>query len=100
MSILLAIIEYAIAMNRTQQESKQQRASPDEPTKWILHDDFVLDEVVIIRRDLEAGKEAEVIDLLTKNNDIFAWSSMGLNGINRDIIKHKLDFENKIKPMR
>jgi hypothetical protein len=46
---------------------------------------------VIIGANLSAREEAELIDTLTKNKDIFAWSASDLQGVSRDIIEHALD---------
>lgn len=38
--------------------------------------------------------------LLLKNKDVFAWSSKNLEGVSRDIIEHKLEISDKMKPKK
>lgn len=37
---------------------------------------------------------------MLKNKDVFAWSSRDLEGVCRDIIEHKLEISDKIKPKK
>jgi hypothetical protein len=46
---------------------------------------------VIIGANLSSREEAELIDTLAKNKDIFAWTASDLEGVSRDIIEHALD---------
>jgi hypothetical protein len=45
---------------------------------------------------LNPEKEKELIQFLNKNKDVFAWSAKDLQGIDRDIIEHTLETDDKI----
>ena len=60
----------------------------------------VLNRKVIIRGNLSKEEEAELIETLAKNKDVFAWSASDLKGVSRDIIEHSLDINPKIKPRK
>ena len=42
-------------------------------------------------------EEAELIETLAMNKDIFAWSASDLKGVSKDIIQHSLDINPKMK---
>jgi hypothetical protein len=46
------------------------------------------DRKVIIEGKLSKQEEAELIETLAKNKDVFAWSASDLQGVNRYIIHH------------
>ena len=58
------------------------------------------DKKVTIGDNLSNEEEAELIETLAKNKDIFAWSAFDLKGVSRDIIQHSLDINPKIKPRK
>jgi hypothetical protein len=60
----------------------------------------VLDRKVTIEDNLSNEKEAELIETLAKNKDVFVWSSSDLKGASRDIIQHSLDINPKMKPKK
>ena len=45
-------------------------------------------------------EEAELIETLARNKDVFAWSASNLKGVSRDIIQHSLDIYPKVKPRK
>jgi hypothetical protein len=49
---------------------------------------------------LSAREEAELIDTLVKNKDIFAWTASDLQGVSRDIIEHALDINSNMRPKK
>jgi hypothetical protein len=53
------------------------------------------DRKVIIKANLSNEEEVELIEILAKNKDIFAWSAFDLQGVSRDIIQHALDINQK-----
>jgi hypothetical protein len=71
-----------------------------EETKLVPLEKAVLDRKVTIGGNLSNEEEAEVIETLAKNKDIFAWSSSDLKGLSRDIIQHFLDINSKMKPKK
>jgi polyhydroxyalkanoate synthesis regulator phasin len=51
---------------------------------------------VTIGAHLSPEEENELIQFLNKNKDVFAWSSKDLQGVDRDIIEHTLETDEKI----
>jgi hypothetical protein len=45
---------------------------------------------------LNPEEEKELIQLLNKNKDVFTWSAKHLQGVDRDIIEHTLETDEKI----
>jgi hypothetical protein len=71
-----------------------------EETKSVPLDDVVLDRKIIIGANLLKVEEAELIETLAKNKDVFAWLAFDLKGVSRDIIQHSLDINPKMKPKK
>ena len=71
-----------------------------EETKMVPLEDAVLDRKVTIRGNLSKEEEAELIETLAKNKDVFAWSASDLKGVSRDIIQHSLDINSTMKPKK
>jgi hypothetical protein len=68
--------------------------------KTILLEEVVPNRKVIIGANLSREEEAKLVETLTKNKDIFAWSASNLKGVSRDIIQHALDINPKMKPRK
>jgi hypothetical protein len=49
------------------------------------------DRAVVIRVHLSPEEKKELAEFLSKNTDVFAWSTKDLQGVDRDIIEHALD---------
>lgn len=62
-----------------------------EETKTIPLENEVPNRKVAIGGNLSKQEEIELIEMLAKNKDVFAWSASDLKGVNRDIIQHSLD---------
>jgi hypothetical protein len=71
----------------------------DGETKKVYIDDMP-DRAVTIRAHLNLEEEKELIQFLNKNNDVFAWSAKDLQGVDRDIIEHALETDEKIAPKK
>jgi hypothetical protein len=69
----------------------------DGETKKVYLDDMP-DRAVIIGACLNPEEEKELIQFLNKNKDVFAWSAKDLQGVDRDIIEHALEIDEKIAP--
>jgi hypothetical protein len=54
------------------------------------------DRAVTIGAHLSLEEENELIQFLNKNKDVFAWSAKDLQGVDRDIIKHTPETNEKI----
>jgi hypothetical protein len=71
----------------------------DGETKKVYLDDMP-DRAVTIGAHLNPEEEKELIQFLNKNKDVFAWSAKDLQGVNRDIIEHTLEIDEKIVPKK
>jgi hypothetical protein len=71
-----------------------------EEIKSVPLENAVPDRKVTIRGNLSKEEEAELIETLTKNKDVFAWSAFDLKGVSRDIIQYSLDIDPKMKPRK
>jgi hypothetical protein len=69
----------------------------DGETKKVYLDDMP-DRAVTIGAHLNPQEEKELIQFLNKNKDVFAWSAKDLQGVDKDIIEHALEAEQKIAP--
>jgi hypothetical protein len=58
------------------------------------------DRAVTIGAHLNPEEEKELIQFLNKNKDVFAWSAKDLQGVDRDIIEHTLETDEKIMPKK
>ena len=58
------------------------------------------DRKVTISATLSREEELELLDVLQKNQDIFAWGASDLQGVSRDIIQHSLDIDPRMRPKK
>jgi hypothetical protein len=58
------------------------------------------DRAVTMGAYLSPKEENELIQFLNKNKDIFVWSAKDLQGVDRDIIEHTLETDEKITPKK
>jgi hypothetical protein len=61
---------------------------------------MVLDQTVVIGSDLSADEDANLVQFLQKNKDVFAWSAKDLTGVDRSFIEHKLNIDPSVKPRK
>ena len=73
---------------------------PVEHTKKVLLCKDVPDRTVTIGRGLEEAEESRLIQFLRNNQDVFAWSSSDLRGVNREVMEHELRVYPKVKPRK
>jgi hypothetical protein len=71
----------------------------DGETKKVYLDDMP-DRAVTIGACLSPEEENELVQFLNKNKVVFAWSAKYLQGIDRDIIEHTLETDEKILPKK
>jgi hypothetical protein len=71
-----------------------------EDTKMVSLEQAVPDRQVTIGANLSAKEEAELIDTLVENKDIFAWTASDLQGVSRDIVEHALDINPNMRPKK
>jgi hypothetical protein len=58
------------------------------------------DRVNTIGAHLSPEEENELVRFLNKNKVVFAWSAKDLQGVDRDIIEHTLEIDEKIPPKK
>jgi hypothetical protein len=63
-------------------------------------DPRVPDKTVCIGAEMSLEEQAKLLQFLDKNNDVFAWSTSDMIGVNRDVIKHKLQVNLSAKPKK
>jgi hypothetical protein len=71
----------------------------DGETKKVYLDDMP-DRAVTIRAHLSLEEEKEIIQFLNKNKDVFAWLAKDPQGVDRDIIEHALETDERIPPKK
>jgi hypothetical protein len=58
------------------------------------------DRAVTIGANLSVKEDRDLVQFLNKNKDVFAWSAKDLQGVDRDIIEHALETDEKIPPKK
>jgi hypothetical protein len=58
------------------------------------------DRAVVIGAHLSPEEEKELIEFLNKNKNVFTWSAKDLQGVDRDIIAHALDTDERVTPKK
>jgi hypothetical protein len=71
----------------------------DGETKKVYLDDMP-ERAVTIGANLNPEEEKELVQFLNRNKDVFAWSAKDLQGVNRDIIEHALETDERIAPKK
>jgi ribosome-binding ATPase YchF (GTP1/OBG family) len=59
-----------------------------------------LSTTVTIGAHLNPEEEKEIIQFLNKNKDIFAWPTKDLQAVDREIIEHALETDERIPPKK
>jgi hypothetical protein len=77
-------------------KQKVEIATYGETKKIYLND--MPDRAVVIGAHLNPEEDKELVEFLNKNKDVFTWSAKDLQGVDRDIIEHALDTDEKITP--
>jgi hypothetical protein len=71
----------------------------DGETKKVYLDDMA-GRAVTIGAHLSLEEEKELTQFLNRNKDVFAWSAKDLQGVDRDIIEHALEIDERIPPKK
>jgi hypothetical protein len=80
---------------KAKRDKEKTDIAADDETKKIYLDDMT-NRAVTIGAHLSPKEEKELIQFLNKNTDVFAWSANDLQGVDRDIIEHTLETDEKI----
>jgi hypothetical protein len=87
----------------TYEEAKRNKQkieiAADDETKKVYLDDMP-DRAVTIGAHLSAEEDRDLVQFLNKNKDVLAWSAKDLQGVDRDIIEHALETDEKIPPKK
>jgi hypothetical protein len=97
-------LDEAVESSEVEKQPKADREKinmqPDCETKRVLLDAMVLNQTVVIGSDLSVDEEANLVQFLRKNKDVFAWSAKDLTGVDRSFIEHKLNIDPSVKPQK
>jgi hypothetical protein len=83
----------------TDEKVKAQLQSND-GTKAVPLDPTTPKKTIIISEDLNSQDEEKLISCLSRNKDIFAWSTHDLVGVSRTIIEHGLGIDPSVCPRK
>jgi hypothetical protein len=84
---------------KAKRDKEKIEIAADSETKKVYQDDMP-DRAVTIGAHLSPEEENELIQFLNKNKDIFTWSAKDLQCVDRDIIEHTLQTNEKITPKK
>jgi hypothetical protein len=80
---------------KAKRDKEKIEIAADGETKKVYLDDMP-DREVTIGAHLNLEEEKELIQFLNKNKDVFVWSAKDLQGVDKDIIEHALETDEKI----
>jgi hypothetical protein len=80
---------------KAKRDKEKVEISADGETKKVYLDDMP-DRAVMLGAHLSPEEEKEIVKFLNKNKDVFAWSVKDLQSVDRDIIEHVIDTDEKI----
>jgi hypothetical protein len=86
----------------TYQQYKHKRekaASADQPMPMLLCED-IAEQKVLLGSQLSDEQEKTLLRFLFNNKDVFAWTTNGLCGVNREIIEHSLNVDPSFRPRK
>jgi hypothetical protein len=68
--------------------------------KRVALDPRVLGKVVYIGIEMSPQEQAELLQFLDKNSNVFTWSTSDLVGVSREVIEHKMQVNLHMKPKK
>jgi hypothetical protein len=83
----------------TKRDKEKIELAADGETKKVYLDDMP-DRAVTIGAHLSPEEEEKLIQFLNKNKDVITWSAKDLQSVDKDIIEHTLDTDEKIMPKK
>jgi hypothetical protein len=96
-------LQKADEKKETYEEAKRDKEriqiAADGETKKVYLDDMP-DRAVTIGANLSVEEYRDLVQFLNRNKDVFAWSAKDLQGVDRDIIEHALETDEKIPPKK
>jgi hypothetical protein len=88
-----------VEAHRQYKHKREKAASADQPKPMLLCEDIV-EQKVLLGSQLSDEQEKTLLRFLFNNNDVFAWSTNDLCGVNRDIIEHSLNVDLAFRPRK
>jgi hypothetical protein len=79
------------------QNSKKQSSLKVTSAEWHSTLEY---QIVCIDAEMSPEEQAELLQFLDKNIDVFAWSTSNLVGVSREVMKHKLHVNPHAKPKK
>jgi hypothetical protein len=84
----------------TANEHENAQLQSNDGTKIVPLDQATPKQTVIISEDLTSHDEERLISCLSRNKDVFAWSTLDLVGVSRTIIEHSLGIDPSVRPKK
>jgi hypothetical protein len=84
----------------TAREHDKAQLQSNDGTKTIPLDKATPKQTVTISEDLTSHDEEKLLCCLSKNKDVFAWSTLDLVGASRSIIEHSLGIDPSVRPRK
>jgi hypothetical protein len=81
-------------------EKVKAQLQSNDGTKAVPLDPATPKQTVLISKDLTSRDEKKLISCLSRNNDVFAWSTLDLVGVSRSIIEHGLGIDPLVRPKK
>jgi hypothetical protein len=80
--------------NEASRDKEKIEIAADGETNKVYLDDMP-DRAVTIGANLSAEEDRDLVQFLNKNKDVFTWSAKDLQGVDRDVIEHTLETDEK-----
>jgi hypothetical protein len=84
----------------TAKEHDKAQLQSNDGTKTVPLDKATPKQTVTISEDLTSHDEERLLCCLSKNKDVFAWSTLDLVGVSRSIIEHSLGIDPSVRPKK
>jgi hypothetical protein len=84
----------------TAKEHDKAQLQSNNGTKTVPLDKATPKQTVTISEDLTSHNEERLLCCLSKNKDVFAWSTLDLVGVSRSIIEHSLGIDPSLRPKK
>jgi hypothetical protein len=88
------------SVNSTAKEHEKAQLQSNDGTKTVPLNQATPQQMVTISEDLTSHDEERLLDCLSKNKDVFAWSALDLVGVSRSIIEHGLGIDPSVRPKK
>jgi hypothetical protein len=97
---LTAQREVPESANPTAKGHEKAQLQSNDRTKTVPLDQATPQQMVTISEDLTSHDEERLLCCLSKNKDVFAWSTLDLVGVSRSIIEHGIGIDPSVGPKK